>query len=155
MLEGFSGGSSNGVESSSDNSFSNKTSISDSENVEFSLRLQDGSGKIVRYGDVIWGMQDGFPWWPVLLCDPNIMDDLIKGSVSKSKGNDKNLLVFFYSTCEWCFIRPTNVSHWHTNYNSRCEGSFVKIKDRSKRKNPKRVRLTKSVSRDFFFVVSS
>lgn len=36
-----------------------ETFVNDSENVEFILKLEDGSGKIARYGDVVWGMQDG------------------------------------------------------------------------------------------------
>ena len=163
------------IQASSDSSFSDPTfSNVDSENVEFCLRLQDGSGKIaryvsrskficfllliiiiIRYGDVVWGMQDGFPWWPVLLCDPKIMDDLTEGAAeSRSKSKEKSLLVFFFSTCEWAFIRPRMVSHWHKDYHSRCEGCFVRPQDTdgSKKKRPKRVGLTKSVSRAFFSV---
>ena len=150
----MSGGSATSeIQASSDSSFSDP-SFSNIENVSFCLRLQDGSEKIARYGDVVWGMQDGFPWWPVLLCDPKIMNDLTGGAAeSRSKSNEKNLLVFFFSTCEWAFIRPRNISHWHTSFQSRCLGSFVKPQDTdgSKKKKSKRVRLTKSVRRELFF----
>ncbi len=50
LVENMLGGSTIEIQASSDSSFSDPTfSNVDSENVEFCLRLQDGSGKIARY----------------------------------------------------------------------------------------------------------
>ena len=130
------------IQASSDSSFSRSTTFSnvDSENVEFCLRLQDGSGKIaryvsrskficsllliiiiiIRYGDVVWGMQDGFPWWPVLLCDPKIMDDLTREGAMNPRSKSKERVCWYSSSVranglsfvrEWCLIGTRTIIH--------------------------------------------
>ena len=77
------------------------------------------------------------------------------GKTSVAKHKEKNLLVFFFSTCEWALMRPRALSHWHVDHQARCEGSFTRIQayGSKKRTKPKRIKFTKKVQQSLKFAI--
>eukprot|EP00940_MAST-03C_sp_MAST-3C-sp2_P002667 g2667.t1 len=80
-------------------------------------QLTDRTARWVQFGDILWGRQNGFPWWPVLLCDPVEMRECIPVKMgakidSNRKKGIKEYLVFFYGTLDYCLLKIELLSDW-------------------------------------------